>query len=342
MADGVTAREQPLIFVTSTAGTVREDIYDQKYEEAERVINGYFTDDGYKDERFISFVYELDSRKEWTDKDCWIKANPCLGTIKSVETLERKVDQALKNPMLVKNLVCKEFNIRETSSEAWLTFDEINNTATFDIAELKPTYGIGGADLSSSVDLTSAKVIFQVPDDLNIYVLSMYWLPEDLFEQRTKEDKIPYDLWYEQGYIRLSKGNKVNPSSVTEWFLEIQETYGICMYAIGYDAWSAAMWTDEMRSYFTKEAMIPVIQGKKTLSAPMKSLGADLGAKRIIYNNNPIDKWCMLNTSYEEDRNGNIQPKKTSKPTRRIDGLASLLDAYVVLQEKMGEYQSII
>lgn len=342
MADGVTAREQPLIFITSTAGMVREDIYDLKYEEAERVINGYFTDDGYKDERFISFVYELDSRKEWTDSSCWIKANPCLGTIKSVETLERKVEQALKNPMLVKNLVCKEFNIRETSSEAWLTFDEINNTATFDIDVIKPTYGIGGTDLSSSVDLTSAKVIFQVPDDANIYVLSMYWLPEDLLEVRTKEDKIPYDLWYEQGYLRLSRGNKVNPSNVTEWFLEIQETYGICMYAIGYDAWSAAMWIEEMRACFTKEAMVPVIQGKKTLSAPMKSLGADLAAKRIIYNNNPIDKWCMLNTSYEEDRNGNIQPKKTSKPTRRIDGLASLLDAYVVLQEKMAEYQSII
>ena len=41
MADGTTAREQPLVFITSTAGTIREDIYDQKYEEAERVINGY-------------------------------------------------------------------------------------------------------------------------------------------------------------------------------------------------------------------------------------------------------------------------------------------------------------
>ena len=35
MADGVSAREQPLVYITSTAGTIREDIYDQKYEEAE-------------------------------------------------------------------------------------------------------------------------------------------------------------------------------------------------------------------------------------------------------------------------------------------------------------------
>ena len=342
IADGVTAREQPLLFITSTAGTVREDIYDLKYEEAERVLNGYDDPDGYHDERFIAFIYEIDARQEWTDRSAWIKANPCLGVIKDYETLARKVAQAIANPMLVKNLVCKEFNIRETSSAAWLTFDEINNTAAFDVAELKPTYGIGGVDLSSNVDLTAAKVIFRVPQDDNIYVLSMYWLPEDLLEQRVKEDKIAYDDWHEKGLLRLCKGNKVVQSDVTQWFLEIQQEYDIWLYAIGYDSWSASMWVDEMKETFTESVMIPVHQGKKTLSAPMKSLGADLGAKKIIYNNNPVDKWCMLNTHYDEDKNGNIQPVKSSRATRRIDGLAALLNAYAVYLDKSGEYLNYI
>lgn len=348
MVDGGGGREQPLFFITSTAGTIREDIYDLLYEEAEKVTNGYFDPNGYKNERFIPFIYELDNRKEWTDESCWQKANPGLGTIKNIGTLRDKVERAKKNPMLVKNLVCKEFNIRETSSEAWLTFEEINNTATFDVTELKPRYGIGGVDLSSNIDLTAAKVVFMIPNDSNaftggdVYVLSMYWLPEDLLEQRTKEDKIPYDLWYDQGLLRLSKGNKVNQHDVTEWFLEIQRELDIYIYAVGYDSWSASMWVEEMKSFFTADAMIPVIQGKKTLSSPMKSLGADLSAKKINYNNNPIDKWCMLNTAYEEDKNGNIQPCKTSKPTRRIDGLAALLNAYVVLQDKYAEYTNII
>lgn len=34
LADGVSARNQPLIYITSTAGTIREDIYDTKYGEA--------------------------------------------------------------------------------------------------------------------------------------------------------------------------------------------------------------------------------------------------------------------------------------------------------------------
>ena len=128
IADGITAREQPLIMVTSTAGTIREDIYDFIYDEAELTINGYFDEKGYKNDRSIYFIYELDSRKEWTDEKCWMKANPGLGTIKNYRTLKEKVEKAKSNPALVKNLVCKEFNIRETSSEAWLSFEEINNT----------------------------------------------------------------------------------------------------------------------------------------------------------------------------------------------------------------------
>ena len=342
MADGVTARDQPLVYITSTAGTIREDIYDQKYDEATRVINGLFDDNGYKDIHFFPFIYELDSRKEWTIQSCWIKANPGLGTIKNLATLQAKVKKAQENPLLVKNLVCKEFNIPETSSEAWLTFEQANNTVTFDIAQLKPRYGIGGVDLSSTNDLTAAKVIFMIPNDDHVYVEQMYWIPEDTVEKHVREDKIPYDLWIEQGYVRTCAGNKTHPKYVTEWFLEIQNEKDIYLPWIGYDAWSAAYWVEEMNGYFGAEAMIPVRQGKQTLSSPMKTMGADLDKKIIVYNNNPVDKWCLCNTAIDVDKNDNIQPIKTSNPRKRIDGTAALLDAYVVLQLKMNEYQTMI
>jgi len=342
MYDGTTAREQPLTFITSTAGTVREDIFDQKYEESEKVINGYFDKDGYHDEHFISFIYELDNRKEWTDEKCWKKANPGLGTIKNLAQLKSKTEKAKTNPNLVKNLLCKEFNIRETSSEAWLTFEQINNTEKFDISVLKPRYGIGGSDLSKTTDLTAAKVIFMLPNDKKIYVLSMYWLPEDLLEQRVREDKTPYDVWKDRGLLRTCEGNTINPKDVTAWFREIQEKYDVFIAYVGYDGWSAKYWVEDMSDYFGKSCMIPVIQGKKTLSTPMYKLGADLEANRIIYNDNPIDKWCMCNTAIEIDKNQNIQPCKTNNQRRRIDGLAALLDAYVILQDKYDEYQSRI
>ena len=341
IVDGMTAREQPLSIITTTAGTVREGIFDIKYDECERIINGY--DDGdYKDERVLPIIYELDSRKEWVDPKCWKKANPGLGTIKSIDQLEAKVEKAKANPLLVKNLLCKDFNIRETTSEAWLTFEQLNNTSTYDIQSLKPKYAIGGADLSSTTDLTCGTIIFKVPGDEQIYVKQMYFLPEDLLEKRVQEDKIPYDIWRDLDLLRTVPGNKVHYKHVTEWFLEMQNEYDIYIYSGGYDAWSAAYWVEEMKNTFGKDTWEPVIQGKKTLSGPMKSLGADLEKKIINYNNNPILKWCLSNTAIEIDKNDNIQPIKTSNQRRRIDGLASLLDAYVQLERVYEGYMSVI
>lgn len=341
IVDGTSAREEPVILITTTAGTVREHIYDKKYKEAEDTINSYDDPDIYGNERLFPVIYELDNRNEWTKEDCWIKANPGLGTIKQITQLRDKVKKAIANPYLVKNLLCKDFNIPETTGESWLTYEQADNRETFDVEKLKPKYGIGGTDLSSTTDLTAAKVIFKVPNDEHIYVLSMYWLAEDLVEKRVQEDKIPYDLWIQQGYCRTCPGNKINPHYVTEWFLEIQNTYDIYLMNVGYDAWSSIYWVEEMKNAFG-DIMVPVHQGKKTLSAPMKNLGADLEKKLIVYNNNPVDKWCLMNTAIDIDKNDNIQPIKTSNQRRRIDGTAALLDAYVVLEEKMNDYMSII
>ncbi|GMB01064.1 terminase large subunit [Pelosinus sp. IPA-1] len=345
IVDGVTSREQPLIFITTTAGTIRGSVYDLKYDEAEQTINGYDDPNGYKNERLLPIIYELDSRKEWTDAVCWMKANPGLGTIKQFNQLKAKVEKAQKNPLLVKNLTCKDFNIRETVSEAWLTFEQLDNQATFDVKSLKPRYGIGGADLSSTTDLTCATVLFMVPGDEHIYVLQMYFLPEELLESRERDDKIPYSLWRDMGLLRTTPGNKLHHSFVTQWFIEVQQEYDIYLPWFGYDAWSATYWVEEMKNYFGEEAVNDkekVHQGKQTLSGPMKSLGADLEAKKIVYNNNPILKWCISNTAIEVDKNLNIQPCKTNNQRRRIDGLASLLDAYVALERHYDEYLNLI
>lgn len=342
IVDGITAREQPLIFITSTAGTIRESVYDQKYDEGCSIINGFYDEDGYKDDRTLFIIYELDNRNEWTKPECWEKANPAIGTIKGLAALTDKVKKAQNNPKLVKNLLCKDFNIRETSTEAWLTFEQLNNTATFDIEQLKPSYGIGGADLSETTDLTCATVLFKVQNDETIYVLQMYWLPEDLLEKRTQEDKTPYDLWRDMGLLRTTPGNKVHHKFVTDWFIEIREEFGIYVSWLGYDGWSAEYWVEEMKDNFGEEAMEKVYQGMKTLSSPMKNLGADLEAKKINYNNNPILKWCMSNVAIETDKNLNIQPCKTKNQRRRIDGFASLLDAYVALERHLEDYYNLI
>lgn len=343
IADGTTAREQPMTLITTTAGVVREDIYDNKYEYAAKVIIGYDDPDaGIVDDHFLPFIYELDAREEWEDERCWPKANPGLGTIKNIRQLRDKVRKAQQSPDLQRNLLCKEFNIRETSGGSWLSFDDINNETLFDVAELRPRYGVGGADLSSTDDLTAACVIFMLPECSDIYVIPMFWIPADLVERHINEDKVRYDIWIDKCWVRTCPGNRINPDAVREWFLEVQSEYDIYLNLVGYDSWSAELWVNEMKRSFGDSTMRPVIQGKKTLSNPMKMLAKDLQAHKIIYNNNGVLKWCMANTCVDEDRNGNIQPIKSRKPTQRIDGLAALLDAYTVLQDNLNDYLSVI
>ncbi len=341
MADGVTAREQPLIGMTSTAGTIREDIFDEIYEEAEMQLANIKLGNEV-DDRTVFFIYELDKKSEWWNANNWMKANPGLGTIKRLRALQDKAKRVATNLRLEKNFVCKEFNIRETSSESWLDFDELNNTATFDITKLKPRYCIGGIDLGATTDLTCATILFNVPDDETIYVKQMYWLPFDLLDKRVKEDKIPYNIWLDQGLLRVSEGNTVNYKDVTRWFLEVQNELDVYIYKIGYDNWSSTYLVDELQQNFGKNITEAVIQGAKTFSNPMKRVRANLDSKKINYNNNPILKWNLSNAAVKRDRNDNIALVKTSNQKRRVDGVASLMDAFIVYERNYEDYINMI
>ena len=334
MKQSQSARRQPLLIMITTAGTVRECIFDDIYDYASKVADGTITD-----ETFLPIMYELDNRNEWKDPSAWQKANPALGSIKKLEDLKTKVERAKADPKTLNGVLCKDFNIRENSATAWLTFDTINNEKTFDLEQFRGQWAIGGADLSLTTDLTCATLLTMDKEE-NRYITQMYFLPEDNFQKRIQEDRIPYDKWKEAGLLRLCKGNTINYSDVTAWFIEMVKEKGITPAWIYYDAWSSVYWREEMTANGFN--MVKCIQGAKTLSLPMQHLQADLEAKKVIYNNSPILKWCLSNTCVEEDRNGNIMPKKSSNPRRRIDGTASLLDSYVGLYEHYNEFVGAI
>ena len=124
----------------------------------------------------------------------------------------------------------KDFNMKENSATAWRRWNELNNETTFNVEELKPRYAIGCFDLAETTDLASAKVLFMLPDDENIYVLSMYFIPEEKLnqEETNKEaDQVPYKLWEKQGLLRVCPGNKVNKFHMLEWFVEMRDKYDI-------------------------------------------------------------------------------------------------------------------
>ena len=333
--DSMAAREQPLLFETSTAGKVRENVYDDEYDYYENIIKGYEgIEGGIVDETVLPFIYELDNKKEWLDEKKWFKANPGLGTIKSYKFIRDKINKAKNSPKELVNILCKDFNIPQTSDEKWLTYETAINKAIFNINIIKNTYAIGGVDLSSTTDLTCATLL--VVKNKIKYVLQQYFIPEANLDYKIKEDKIPYDIWRERELVTVCEGAKIDYTEITNWFLKMNYEYDISALWIGYDPWSSTYWVEEMEEAgFT---MIEVRQGAKTMSNPMKQLEGDLIDKVVNYNNNPILKWCLTNTAVKRDDNDNIRPVKGRQQRARIDGAVSLIIAYCVLFVKMQDY----
>lgn len=330
MYDSMSAREQPLLLETSTMGTVRQNVFDIDYDYASQVIDGMIID-----ETLLPIIYELDEEKEWTNEECWFKANPALGIIKSLKDLRDKVERAKANPIELVNLLCKDFNIRQNSINAWLTFDDLNNEEIY--TEWKDSYCIGGCDLSSTTDLTCATLLGVV--NKKIRVKQMYWIPTNALEKKVIEDKIPYDKWLKNGWLRLSGDSKIDYHDVTQWFLEQVQEFDLRPLWVGYDSWNAEYWKIEMEQEGFD--MVEVRQGFKTESAPLKQMKADLMDKKINYNNNPITKWNLSNAAIKKDDNENIMLSK-EKSRQRIDGVASLMDAYVIFVNKQQEYLNYI
>lgn len=336
MEDGMSAREQPIFFETSTMGTVRGKVFDSEYEYCEKVLKGYRHEEGgIVDETILPIIYELDSIDEWQDEECWYKANPNLNVSKSLEYMRNKVQKAMNSPMALTNLLCKDFNVRQTAYTSWLTYEELNNESTYTDEEFRDCYCIGGCDLSSTNDLTCATIIGIKNGQL--YAKQMYWMPEKYISSKVIEDKIPYDKWKARGLLRTSDGSKVNYTDVTNWFIEQVEKYELRPLWIGYDSWNAQYWCDEMREYGFD--MVEVRQGAKTMSEPMKELRAMLSDKEINYNNNPILKWCLSNMSIKSDENNNIRPYKEHL-RQRIDGAVSLIDAMCIYYQNKNDYIS--
>ena len=333
------ARRQPILFTITTSGFNREGIYDNLYEYAEKIINK-----DVDDERFLPLIYELDSSAEWTDEKMWPKANPGLGTIKDKTFLRNMVHRAKTDARIKSTVLTKDFNLKNVTSETWLTWEQLNCENTFEMEEVSNTYAIGGCDLSATTDLTAATLLIRKKDDETIYVLQHYFLPQSRIEflEKTSSKEAPYQIWADRGLLTICNGNMVDYSDVTKWYKEMQDKYGIDIWRLGYDRALAGYWVDEMAGVFGQSVMEKVAQGPFTWTAPMKELGAKLSDKEINYNNNPILKWCLSNTGVKVQGSvESIQPVKIQQ-NRRIDGMVSLLNAYVIYVKYRDDYLNMV
>ena len=337
MKQSTSSRRQPLVIMITTNGTVRESIFDNIYELARDIADGKIVED-----TFLPILYELDAREEWTEPTAWAKANPGLGTIKQYSTLAAFVERAKKNPADLPGVLCKDFNVPETSSSVWLSYEEIKSDAVFDMQEIYNTYAVGGCDLSATTDLTCASLMIRKSrDDPTIYVIQHYFLPQKKIDQLDEHNtqEAPYKLWRDRGLLTVCDGNRVDYSAVTEWFCQMRDEYKIDAFKVGYDRALAGYWVDEMKSNGFE--MCAVAQGPFTWSQPMREMGAALADKKVNYNKNPVLVWCLSNTASKKSGVNNIQPVKISDK-RRIDGMVSLLNAWVIYVRDYEDYMYLV
>ena len=337
MKQSTSSRRQPLVIMITTNGTVRESIFDNIYELARDIADGKIVED-----TFLPVLYELDAREEWTEPTAWAKANPGLGTIKQYSTLAAFVERAKKNPADLPGVLCKDFNVPETSSSVWLSYEEIKSDAVFDMQEIYNTYAVGGCDLSATTDLTCASLMIRKNrDDPTIYVIQHYFLPQKKIDQLDEHNtqEAPYKLWRDRGLLTVCDGNRVDYSAVTEWFCQMRDEYKIDAFKVGYDRALAGYWVDEMKSNGFE--MCAVAQGPFTWSQPMREMGAALADKKVNYNKNPVLVWCLSNTASKKSGVNNIQPVKISDK-RRIDGMVSLLNAWVIYVRDYEDYMYLV
>ena len=316
-------KDEPLIFIITTEGTTVGGFLDNKLEYVRKLIKNEIDD-----EKILPWLYTQDSIEEiYDDPKTWQKSNPSLGTVKTHAYLEDIMNKSRHNLGTRVTMLCKDFNIKQLDQGTWLTFNDLNNSEEFKIEDLKDSYAIGGVDLSSTTDLTAA-VLLLMKDDKK-YVITQFFMPSDVIEKRKEEDNVPYDLWVQRGLITVTDGSQNDFSLVSKWFIDMVREHQIRPLWVGYDPWNSQYWIKEMEELgFNMEK---VRQGVYSLSEPMKQLEADLKNKKVVYNDNPILKWCLANTQAKVDVNGNIQPSKLNSRYKRIDGTVALIIAYTVL-----------
>lgn len=341
MVQGQSMRDNPLAWLISTNGFVREGFFDAKYNYYSNVALWV---PGFEDYRTLPLIYELNDRKNWDNPEHWTEANPGLGKIKRLAILQENVEKAKRDPQFYPTVMTKDFNLPENQYSAWLTFEEADNKDGVTMDFLTKSYAIGGCDLSATTDLTCATLLIRKPNDNRFFVLQKYFLPKSRIEQVNDSDKseAPYRKWMEKGYLHACDGATVDYKAVTQWFVDMVKKYNIRPLWIGYDAALSGYWREEMEDIGFE--MEKIRQGPFTWTYPMKELKGMFAEHRIVYNDNPMLKWCLLNTGVKALNKDGIesqQPIKVSS-VRRIDGMVSLLNAYTCFKNHEEEYLSYV
>lgn len=327
------AREQPLFFLITTAGTDRNSICYAIHTKAKDILENRRVDAS-----FYPVIYGIEDNDDWSDEDNWRKANPSLGYTIPIDRVRDAYREASQNP--AEENVFRQLRLCQwvTSTVRWIP-DHIyeQGNRPIDLESLKGRDCYGGLDLSSSGDITAFVLMFPPRTETEpYYMLPFFWVPEDTIPLRVKRASVPYDVWVRQGYLMSTEGNVIHYGFIEKVIEQLGELYHIR--EIAFDRWGAVQMVQNLEGAgFT---VVPIGQGYRDMSPPTKAFYELLMKGEIIHGGNPVMRWMAGNVVVETDPAGNIKPTK-AKSAEKIDGIVAAIMALDRCIRNAGQQGSV-
>jgi phage terminase large subunit-like protein len=195
------SRQEPLIANLSTAGFDKHSILYEKYDYGLKVRDGII-----QDPAFFPVIYEASKEEDWKSPDTWAKANPNLGKSINIDFLQRECERAQESPAFEATFKRLYLNIWTEAESPWLQMSRFDDCVN-EIPDLtgRPCYG--GLDLASTTDLAALVLCFPpIEENEPFYTLSFSWVPAESIRERSRRDKVPYNVWRDQGHIEATPG----------------------------------------------------------------------------------------------------------------------------------------
>ncbi|MBR2773982.1 MAG: hypothetical protein IKD73_03220 [Selenomonadaceae bacterium] len=337
-------KDNPKFIIITTEGFVVDGYLDKELKLARAIIKG--EDDSVSASRYLPWLYTQDSETEiFTNKNSWMKSNPSLGVIKKWDYLEEQIDLAKKSKADRIFVLSKDFNMKQNAVESWLNIEDYTYSATYNLEDLRGCFCLGHVDLAETTDLCCAKALCILPGKKERFIITQYFIPQTKLEVDNDDHNAgaKYKEWAKAGYITICEGNDIDLTVVADWFYKLRKEHGITLYKCGYDQRFAKDWLRRMEDYgWSKqyEDVEMILQNAQTLNNARLLVEADLKAKLINYNENPVDRWCFKNACLKVDdlRQGLVVKTENAK---KIDGAVTLVSLYELFRRYRSDFQKI-
>ena len=188
-----------------------------------------------------------------------------------------------------------------------------------------------GLDLSSVSDLTA---LVAVADDGCVY--PTFWLPEDGLAEKSRSDRVPYDLWALDGFLDTTPGKSIEYEFIAHHLRELFDTCRV--EAVAFDRYNMRFlkpWLEQVG--FTEEELERFIefgQGFVSMSPALRELESMLLNGKLKHGNHPVLSMCAANATVVQDPAENRKFVK-AKASGRIDGMVALAMAVGVMPNKV-------